>query len=225
VSLASSTIRNCSTGINASNGTINFLNTQIINNSGWGVYLDGATPVFGSSLAEWNDIYGNGSGHPGRDLRNGTTDIEAHWVHWGTMDHAQILTQIWDVHDDRTLGYVYILPFINSTHDGQITAVDDPESERSIPAAFSLPQNVPNPFNPATVIRYEIAQPGQTRLRVYDLSGSLVKTIINDFYDVGRYETVWRGDDESGRQVSSGVYFYRLDSNDFVETKRMTLLR
>ena len=94
-----------------------------------------------------------------------------------------------------------------------------------LPSHMALLQNRPNPFNPATVIRYDIARPGQVRLRVYDLSGALVKTVLNEFHDVGRYETVWRGDDDSGRQVASGVYFYRLESSDFVDTKRMTLIR
>jgi len=94
-----------------------------------------------------------------------------------------------------------------------------------LPSRMALLQNRPNPFNPATVIRYDIAQPGQVRLRVYDLSGALVRKILNEFHDIGRYETVWRGYDDSGRQVSSGVYFYRLESSDFVDTKRMTLIR
>jgi hypothetical protein len=94
-----------------------------------------------------------------------------------------------------------------------------------LPSRMALLQNRPNPFNPTTVIRYDVARPGQVRMRVYDLSGALVNTILDDYHEAGRYETVWRGDDNSGWQVSSGVYFYRLESNDFTETKRMTLLR
>ena len=61
-------------------------------------------PVFGSSLSEWNDIYGNGSGTPGRDLRNGVTDIVARYVYWGTEEWNVIETMIWDDHDDSALG-------------------------------------------------------------------------------------------------------------------------
>ena len=225
VSLASTTIRNCNTGIYASNGTISFMNTKIIDNTAYGVYLDGATPVFGSSLAEWNDIYGNGSGYPGRDLRNGTTDIEARWVHWGTMDHAQILTQTWDLHDDHSLGYVQILPFINATHDGQTTAVDDPRSESTVPVAFGLFQNAPNPFNPSTVIRFDLTKLIPVQLKVYDISGALVATLLDDHLPAGHHEAVWRGCDDQGRSVPSGMYFYRIVADENIETREMMLIK
>ena len=94
-----------------------------------------------------------------------------------------------------------------------------------LPLRTALLQNRPNPFNPATVIRYDVARSGQVRIRVYNLSGAFVTTLLSEYQEAGRYETVWRGEDDSGRRVSSGVYFYRLETGDFVETKRMVLIR
>ena len=70
-----------------------FVRNRIINNTDYGIYLSGAEPTFGTSLSEWNDIYGNGTGQPGRDLRNGVTTSMPRYVHWGTLDHEQILTR------------------------------------------------------------------------------------------------------------------------------------
>ena len=99
------------------------------------------------------------------------------------------------------------------------------EGVSGLPTRTTLLQNRPNPFNPATVIRYDVARPGQVRIRVYNLSGAFVTTLLSEYQEAGRYETVWRGEDDSGRRVSSGVYFYRLETGDFVETKRMMLIR
>ena len=94
-----------------------------------------------------------------------------------------------------------------------------------LPVRAALFQNRPNPFNPATVIRYELARPGPASLQIYDLSGRLVTVLFHENREAGRYEVVWRGEDSNGRKVSSGVYFYRLQAGSFVETRRMTLIR
>jgi hypothetical protein len=88
-----------------------------------------------------------------------------------------------------------------------------------------LEANMPNPFNPSTTIRYELAQSGPASLRVYDVSGRLVRTIFDRSHDVGSYETRWDGRDDRGLPVSSGVYFYQLESGRFTQTRRMVLLK
>lgn len=216
---------NNSYGVHAADGTIFFQTTRIINNLEYGVFLDGATPTFGNSLDDWNDIYGNGAGESGRDLRNGGFDIEARYVHWGTMDHAQILTQVWDRRDDDGSGYVQILPFINATHDGQYTDVDELSFESNVPVAFGLHQNAPNPFNPSTIIRFDLTQTAPVRLKVFDISGSLVTTLLDDQVSAGQHQVTWHGRDDQGRAVPSGVYFYRIAAGQDIATREMTLIK
>ena len=91
--------------------------------------------------------------------------------------------------------------------------------------AVVLHQNVPNPFNPSTVISYELDAPGQVRLQVFDLGGRLVKTLVNGTGSAGRHEQVWSGRDQRGRLVASGVYFYRLQAAGETETRRMLLAK
>jgi flagellar hook assembly protein FlgD len=92
-------------------------------------------------------------------------------------------------------------------------------------AVFSLEQNFPNPFNPTTGIRYQIAGTAAVSLTVYDLLGQAVRTLVNEIKDAGSYEAVWDGRNDQGQNVGSGIFFYRLQAGTFVETRRMVLLK
>jgi len=110
-----------------------------------------------------------------------------------------------------------------------VTAVDeDPgisPDVRIIPD-FLLFQNSPNPFNPQTSIQYYLPESSPVSLCIFDMSGRSVRKLINsEIRGKGRHEIVWNGEDASGRQVATGVYFYRLETGSFHVTKRMTLLK
>jgi len=97
--------------------------------------------------------------------------------------------------------------------------------ENQKPLVYGLAQNFPNPFNPQTEIRFDLPHAGSTRLRVYDLRGRLVKDLVSGHMGAGNHSVVWKGRDNGGRQVASGVYYYKIDSGKFSETKRMTLVK
>lgn len=90
---------------------------------------------------------------------------------------------------------------------------------------FALEQNAPNPFNPATTIRFAVPANGNVRLTVFDVNGRIVRTLVDGNVVAGNHEVVWDGMDMSGRQVASGVYIYRLTGANNEITKRMTLVR
>jgi hypothetical protein len=101
------------------------------------------------------------------------------------------------------------------------TAADD-----ATPAsAFTLRQNYPNPFNPRTTIRFTLPSKTRASLRVYDVSGRLVKTLVVGDLKSGPYAFDWDGTDNRGGRVASGVYFYRLKTNERSATRKMVLLR
>ncbi len=93
------------------------------------------------------------------------------------------------------------------------------------PTRTVLHQNYPNPFNPSTIIGYELAHAGHVVLRIYDVRGALVKVLEDRDREPGRYEAGWSGENERGEKVSSGVYFYKLVSGDFTQTKKTILLK
>ena len=94
-----------------------------------------------------------------------------------------------------------------------------------IPELYALGQNFPNPFNPITTIFYDLPIDGKIELDIYDILGRKVITLISGFQEKG-YKTVqWKGLDQNGIKVSSGIYFYRLLSKDYMATKKMILLK
>lgn len=94
------------------------------------------------------------------------------------------------------------------------------------PARYNdLAQNVPNPFNPTTQLGYQIAGGVHVTLAVYDVAGKLVRTLVDKQQSAGAYTETWDGHDNKGRLVSSGVYFYRLTAGDYVQTRRMVMLK
>jgi hypothetical protein len=88
-----------------------------------------------------------------------------------------------------------------------------------------LEQNYPNPFNPSTRIGFEINEPADVSLRIYTVSGALVRVLAEDTRDARHYEEYWDGRDSRGRAVASGLYFYRLEAGAFTQTKKMILLK
>jgi len=104
--------------------------------------------------------------------------------------------------------------------------VEQVATDALVPGAhLRLHQNRPNPFNPATTIAYEIAEPGWVRLRIFDVRGRLVRQLVDRALAAGPHDVTWMGDDEQRRGVGSGVYFYRLDTARQSLTRRMVLLR
>ncbi len=85
---------------------------------------------------------------------------------------------------------------------------------------YELKDNYPNPFNPVTTIKYELAVNGYTTLKIYDILGKEVTNLVNEKQDAGIYEVQW-----NAANLSSGVYFYKLQSDRFVQTKRMILTK
>jgi hypothetical protein len=105
---------------------------------------------------------------------------------------------------------------------GTVTSIDEPV----IPQMYCLYQNVPNPFNPNTTIRYDVATGGgQVTILIYDVSGRLLRTLVAGKQTAGQKTAVWDGRDDHGRGVTSGVYFYRLEAPGYNKTLKMILIQ
>jgi len=107
-----------------------------------------------------------------------------------------------------------------------LLAPDGVTGASELPAAWDyLEQNVPNPFNPVTRIRFGLSSAGEVSLRVYDVSGRLVRTLVEGPLAAGPHGSSWDGRDDRGRPVSSGIYFLRLQRGSFVKVRKMVLAR
>lgn len=93
------------------------------------------------------------------------------------------------------------------------------------PTKFGLEQNYPNPFNPETVIKFSVPQDSWVSLKVFNLLGQVVTTLVDEQKSAGEYAVQWNGKNEQNQDVASGVYFYRIKADNYESVKRMTLLR
>jgi len=104
-----------------------------------------------------------------------------------------------------------------------------PPEERvpSIPRSFGLFQNHPNPFNPSTTIEYAVPAGDVVHvcIKVYDLRGRRIHTLVDEERATGSYSVHWDGRDSRGKEVNSGLYLYRIEAGDFTSTRKMTILR
>jgi len=94
-----------------------------------------------------------------------------------------------------------------------------------LPRDFALYQNSPNPFNPATEIAFGLPLGARVRLDVYNLLGQRVTTLVDGYRSAGKHSVVWNGTDSNGGIVASGVYFYKLATDSFTDTRKMLLLK
>ena len=97
--------------------------------------------------------------------------------------------------------------------------------EASIPEVFALHQNYPNPFNPTTTINYDIPESQVVSIMIYDIMGKEVRSLVNEFQEVGYRSVRWDATDNFGRGVSAGMYVYTIQAGDFRQVRKMVLLK
>lgn len=127
-----------------------------------------------------------------------------------------------------TVGESFIGKSSNTVNQNQIgfwyafqqTTITDVEDEEIIPIVFKLEQNYPNPFNPSTKIKFAVPERSNVLIKVYDILGSEVVTLVNEEINAGRYEKNF-----NAKGLSSGVYLLRMEAGTYTSTKKMILLR
>jgi photosystem II stability/assembly factor-like uncharacterized protein len=103
--------------------------------------------------------------------------------------------------------------------------INDSDSETLAPKAITLFQNYPNPFNATTQIEYQIAETGNVSLKIYNMQGQLVRTLVNKTQNAGEYSVQWDGTTNSGNPVASGLFVYQLQYNDQIANRKLLLLK
>lgn len=140
-----------------------------------------------------------------------------------TNDSPDRSTTLGQVSAPILQGGIYRVMVARDLTDG--SGSGGPIGKGMIPETYQLEQNYPNPFNPATSIRFSIPEAGLVHLRVYDVTGRVVRTLMDGAPGTGRFLMTWDGTDEAGRRVASGVYFYRLETTGATLTRKMMLLK
>jgi hypothetical protein len=161
-----------------------------------------ALPPLGEPTIDWQQIDND--------------DLEAKGAFWNYLF----------VRNDHSLG-IHNPKYVVSLLQRSITLVTGVEFEHTpdIPLEFALGQNYPNPFNPTTRISFSVPEQSIVLLEIFDIAGRKVTTLVNEGLNTGTYHVVWDGRNQSGLSVSSGIYLYRIQANNFVETKRMVFVK
>jgi hypothetical protein len=150
------------------------------------------------------------------------TPSEGNYVHGATGTE-------WTDTDADAWKYQYkiaAVDFAGNESDAASPGISTGVSIPTLPTDFALYQNVPNPFNPTTVIRYDVpAGGGDVTLRIYDVGGRLIRTLVNGAQSPGVKAVTWDARDVQGRMVASGVYFCRMDTRTFTKTQKMLLMK
>ena len=120
---------------------------------------------------------------------------------------------------------VTFTPAFQSGCLGRPSDVKDYEENSTSPNQFALFQNYPNPFNPTTNIEFLLPRSGQVEIEIFNILGQKVRTLVDQRLKAGHKVVDWDGKDDSGEEVSSGIYFYRMNTPEFSQTKKMVLLR
>jgi len=130
-----------------------------------------------------------------------------------------------DMDSDQS-GWVYFATRHNGVYRFQDIPVglDDPP-RNYLPTSSQLFQNYPNPFNPKTVISYQLATGSDTELKIYNLLGQHIRTLVSTTQPEGSHQVEWDGKDDFGKDVASGVYVYQIKSNNFIDSRKMLLIR
>lgn len=187
----------------------------------------------GGAIIAWED-YRTGTGYPDIYSQRITASGVVQWAQDGVAVSTAAYTQNfltiisdgaggaintwWDSRDGTGYSHIYAQQVSASGNLGEITDVI--EGRPLLPSAFRLHQNFPNPFNPSTLIRYQLPLTTQATLKVYNVLGQELATLVNAQMTPGSYEVIWEAPG-----VPSGIYFYRLQAGSFNETKKLVLLR
>ena len=182
----------------------------------------------------------------------GTTVMAGDSVRWtwiGGINYHTIAADIsspkqWNSGTNNNPGFEFVLQFTSADGLGPfpysclvhplemvdtifVTVATDVNDDlpQELPDRYSISQNYPNPFNLSTTIRYTIPTRSTVTIFIYNIMGQKVNTIVDETKRAGSHTAYWDGTDKAGKVVSTGVYFYRLHAGDFVETKRMLLLK
>jgi len=148
---------------------------------------------------------------------------DGNWVNLGFVSGKGTTTEIsqYSFIDKNLKEGIYSYRIKQIDQDGSYNYYNLPESvEISVPLEFELSQNYPNPFNPSTSIRFSVANSGLVQLKVYDILGKEVTTLVNEQREAGRYEVQF-----DGSKYSSGVYFYEIKAGDFTAVKKLMLMK
>ena len=209
-------------GVYAPTGVLSLSNNIIAANTGGSSLANGLNVGAEPSVFSCNDVYGNATSDFGgmADPTGSNGNISADPDFCGSGDNPYNLKSTSPCTPANSGG----CDLIGARTSGCGAApVLDPDS--GVPSTFAVQKAFPNPFNPKTTIRFALPQAAHTSVVIYDVAGRKVKTVVDEMLTAQVHDVSWTGDDDNGRQVAAGVYFYMVSSGEHRSVGRMALVK
>ena len=226
-----------SSGNTTSNGNLVFgYDTHSGGEDLYGSMTDATVYMTGLSPASVLTLYEDGP-HSDINIPEATNDLVAHWPMDGDNQDPDLGDDVmedvsgnghngtlqdtyWSLVSSGLESWSYNAWNFSVDISGALS-IDD----ISMPMEYALHQNYPNPFNPITTIRYDLPEAGYVNVVIYDMMGHQIKQLISGTEDAGRKSVVWDSTNDYGKPVSAGVYMYRIQTGEYIQTKKMVLLK
>jgi beta-glucosidase len=186
----------------------------------------GAVTPFNRVIINWEAAYGKEYKLEVSDNASKWTALEHVTNSDGGIDAVSVNAQsrylrMYGIQRGTQYGYsIFELQVFNSS-DTSVTGDDSLKT----PSSYELCENYPNPFNAATTIPYRILKPGNVKIRIYNIAGQQVRTLVDHYFEPGLYSAQWNGRDSAGQTVTTGVYLYRMECEGFDTVKKMMYVR
>jgi len=197
-------------------------NNIVAFNTGGATFANGVHAVSGSPTFSCNDVYGNDTADYGGVSdptgTNGNISADPEFCNLPGEDFGIHTTSPCDPANSGGCGLI-------GAFASGCGGTPVPEEGETAPLVFKVEQNYPNPFNPVTKIRFSLPAPAHTTVRIYDVAGRLVKSLLAAELPATKHEVTWTGQDNTGRSVAAGIYFYAVKSGPFTDVGRMALVK
>jgi len=177
----------------------------------------------GSVLLKWTTA--SETNNLGFDVERSPDGTEFQKVGFVEGNGTTTIPQQYEFEDDISAPGTYSYRLKQIDFDGAFEYSSIIEATIAGPQDFALEQNYPNPFNPETHIRYEVPVASKVTLAIYNLMGEKIRTLVDEEKPVGQHSVLWDSKDDYGRNVGSGVYFYRMTADNFSKTMKLTLIK
>ncbi|MDP8210894.1 MAG: carboxypeptidase regulatory-like domain-containing protein, partial [Candidatus Stygibacter australis] len=197
----------------------------IFTTAGWAGIIDGDNTVLEYALASFTN-YSNRTRHLDyynvyidNSLVGQTTDLEFNLAGLEIFENgvdyeAGVSAHFTSGNESEIITLDFTCDWVGSDADEDV-----------ILGVNALGDNYPNPFNPTTNFAYSVKDEALVTIEIYNVKGQKVRTLVNEIQDYGIYRVTWNGDADNGNKVSSGIYFYKIDTGDFTKTKKMILMK
>ena len=161
-----------------------------------------------------------------RRQRKTVAAFVGHFIYLLSSNETPLQSRSWEYPEDQKFGpgMLMYIPFDLASGElgPHVTAVATGEA---VPGQYALEPAYPDPFNPETVIRFQVPETTTVSVAIYNIAGQKLRTLASDRFEAGLHRLTWDGHDRIGRPMASGVYFYRMKAGSFLATRSLTLLK